>query len=411
MITLSVNQIKNKRIHKGGTKMNMKKFTKRILAIVAAGVMTMGMAMPAFAAKPDTTNNAKEAYISKTYNTEVGKAETFSFTATQITEGEDVIKTAHPVTIPTISFEATELGTNTKRAKIDCGTFNEAGKYSYIVKESGATPAVTETAYEKMIMSEAEYRMDVYVQDTDSGLEINKIIVNILKDDEGEAFEEGTGITGKVDVGDSDQNGFKFVNTYVQEAGTGENPDPSKPDPDYTTNGSLNVLKKVVKNVNSSDATAPDSNEEFDFTAEFTFPAGTDQNTLGGVKANGTVITLAGGKTHTFKLKADGNMKFTELPVGTTIKVTEAAKANYKGSAVVTLNGVETSIAAAKYNEALTANGKLGQKKNIVDVTNRYNNVPTTGIIMNVLPYVLMIALCGAALTAFVVFKRRRVQK
>lgn len=34
--------------------------------------------------------------------------------------------------------------------------------------------------------------MDVYVQDTDSGLEINKIIVNILKDDEGEAFEEGT---------------------------------------------------------------------------------------------------------------------------------------------------------------------------------------------------------------------------
>ena len=170
-------------------------------------------------------------------------------------------------------------------------------------------------------------------------------------------------------------------------------------------------MKKVVKNVNSSDATAPDSNEEFDFTAEFTFPAGTDQNTLGGVKANGTVITLAGGKTHTFKLKADGDMKFTELPVGTTIKVTEAAKANYKGSAVVTLNGVETSIAAAKYNEALTANGKLGQKKNIVDVTNRYNNVPTTGIIMNVLPYVLMIALCGAALTAFVVFKRRRVQK
>ena len=60
MITLSVNQIKNKRIHKGGTKMNMKKFTKRILAIVAAGVMTMGMAMPAFAAEPDITNMQKK---------------------------------------------------------------------------------------------------------------------------------------------------------------------------------------------------------------------------------------------------------------------------------------------------------------------------------------------------------------
>ena len=387
-----------------------------MLAIVAAAAMTMGMAMPAMAAEgttvPDTKNNAKEAYISKVYNTEVGKAETFSFTATQITDGDDVIKTPHTVTIPTISFDATDLGTTTKKAKVDCGTFTEAGKYSYTVKEDAqATPAVTKTDYEELIMSKAEYRMDVYVQETTSGLEINKIIVNILKDDKGEEFEEGTGISGKVDIGDSDQNGFKFVNTYVQEAGTGERTDPTNPDPDYTTNGSLNVFKKVVKNVNSEDATAPNSNEEFDFTAEFTFPAGTDQKTLGGVKANGTVIDLTDGKTHTFKLKDKENMKFTELPVGTTIKVTEAAKANYKGSAVVTLNGVETSIAAGKYNEALIANGKLGQKKNIVDVTNRFNNVPTTGIIMNTLPYVLMVALCAVALFGFVAFKRKKVQK
>ena len=396
--------------------MSMKKFTKKMLAIVAAAAMTMGMAMPAMAAEgttvPDTKNNAKEAYISKVYNTEVGKAETFSFTATQITDGDDVIKTPHTVTIPTISFDATDLGTTTKKAKVDCGTFTEAGKYSYTVKEDAqATPAVTKTDYEELIMSKAEYRMDVYVQETTSGLEINKIIVNILKDDKGEEFEEGTGISGKVDIGDSDQNGFKFVNTYVQEAGTGERPDPTNPDPDYTTNGSLNVFKKVVKNVNSEDATAPNSNEEFDFTAEFTFPAGTDQKTLGGVKANGTVIDLTDGKTHTFKLKDKEDMKFTELPVGTTIKVTEAAKANYKGSAVVTLNGVETSIAAGKYNEALIANGKLGQKKNIVDVTNRFNNVPTTGIIMNTLPYVLMVALCAVALFGFVAFKRKKVQK
>lgn len=398
--------------------MSMKKFTKKMLAIVAAAAMTMGMAMPAMAAEgttvPDTKNNAKEAYISKVYNTEVGKAETFSFTATQITDGDDVIKTPHTVTIPTISFDATDLGTTTKKAKVDCGTFTEAGKYSYTVKEDAqATPAVTKTDYEELIMSQAEYRMDVYVQETTSGLEINKIIVNILKDDKGEEFEEGTGISGKVDIGDSDQNGFKFVNTYVQEAGTGERPDPTNPDPDYTTNGSLNVLKKVVKNVKSEDATAPDSNEEFDFTAEFTFPAGTDQKTLGGVKANGTVIDLTDGKTHTFKLKDKENMKFTELPVGTTITVTETAKANYKGSAVVTLNGTqESTVAATKYNEKITVSAKkLGQKKNIVDVTNRFNNVPTTGIIMNTLPYVLMVALCAAALFGFVAFKRKKVQK
>ena len=125
-------------------------------------------------------------------------------------------------------------------------------------------------------MSKAEYRMDVYVQETTSGLEINKIIVNILKDDKGEEFEEGTGISGKVDIGDSDQNGFKFVNTYVQEAGTGETPNPTKPDPDYTKYGSLNVSKTI----DAQDGT-PSTTDTFSFTAKFAFPKGTDVNTLG----------------------------------------------------------------------------------------------------------------------------------
>ena len=394
--------------------MSMKKFTKKMLAIVAAGAMTMGMAMPAMAAEgttADTVNNAKEAYISKTYNTEVGKAETFSFTATQITDGDDVIHTAHAVTIPTISFGTTDLGTTTKTAKINLvGTdFPEAGRYSYTVKENEtADPSVTETAYEKLIMSKAEYRMDVYVVEKTGGtLEIDKIIVNKTKGDkDGET-------TGKVDIGsDAKKNGFNFVNTYVQEAGTGT-PDPDKPvtpDPDYKKYGALNVFKKVIQNVTDDQKSLP--TEKFDFTAKFEFPAGTDANTLGGVKdKDGNGVTLDATGQCTFQLGNGENMKFTGLPVGTTITVTEAAKANYKGSTVVTLNGVETSKAAQKYNEAITASGKLGQKKNIVDVTNKFNNVPTTGIIMNTLPYVLMVALCAVALFGFVAFKRKKVQK
>ena len=394
--------------------MSMKKFTKKMLAIVAAGAMTMGMAMPAMAAEgttADTVNNAKEAYISKTYNTEVGKAETFSFTATQITDGDDVIHTAHAVTIPTISFGTTDLGTTTKTAKINLvGTdFPEAGRYSYTVKENEtADPSVTETAYEKLIMSKAEYRMDVYVVEKTGGtLEIDKIIVNKTKGDkDGER-------TGKVEIGsDAKKNGFNFVNTYVQEAGTGT-PDPDKPvtpDPDYKKYGALNVFKKVIQNVTDDQKSLP--TEKFDFTAKFEFPAGTDANTLGGVKdKDGNGVTLDATGQCTFQLGNGENMKFTGLPVGTTITVTEAAKANYKGSTVVTLNGVETSKAATKYNEAITASGKLGQKKNIVDVTNKFNNVPTTGIIMNTLPYVLMVALCAVALFGFVAFKRKKVQK
>ena len=255
-------------------------------------------------------------------------------------------------------------------------------------------------------MSKAEYTMDVYVVEDNSGkFNIEKIIVTKTKND-----NETNADDGKVDIGgDASKNGFNFVNTYVQEAGTGENPNPNKPDPDYTTNGALNVSKKVIQNVTD---TAELPTDKFDFTAKFEFPAGTDATTLGGVKDKaGNAVTLDPTGQYKFQLGHNENMKFTGLPVGTTITVTEAAKANYKGSAVVTLNGVETSKAATKYNEAITASGKLGQKKNIVDVTNRFNNVPTTGIIMNTLPYVLMIALCGAALTAFVVFKRKKAQR
>lgn len=255
-----------------------------------------------------------------------------------------------------------------------------------------------------MIMSQAEYTMDVYVTDGATGTEISNIVVNKVKDDAGQTD------TGKVDIGNTDTNKFNFTNTYVQEAGTGTKP--TDPDPTYNENGSLKVSKAVV-NANGT-TTTPDA--EFEFTATFAFPTGTNASTLGGIKAaNGDTVTSVEGGTYTFKLKANENMKFTGVPVGTTITVKESAAKNYKGSAEITINGTKlTPVAATSYNTELTAvnnNEKLGQKQNTVAVTNTYNDVPVTGIIMNTLPYVLMIALCGVALIAFVGFKRRRLQK
>ena len=342
--------------------MSMKKITKKMLAIVAAAAMTMGMAMPAMAAEgataPDTINNAKEAYISKTYQTEVNKPMEFKFEATQVVEStrEDLVKNNLTCTIPSIKFESTDLnvgeGTYTKLSeKITFGAFTEAGKYEYTVKESATTvPTVTDSAYEKLIMSKAEYTMDVYVvEDNDGNFNIEKIIVTKTKNDDGTDADGG-----KVDIGgdDAGKNGFNFVNTYVQEAGTGT-PDPTKPDPDYTKYGALNVSKKVIQNVTD---TAELPTKKFDFTANFEFPAGTDAATLGGVKGNGSDVTLKNGQC-TFQLGHNENMKFTGLPVGTKITVTEAAKANYKGSAKVTINGVEqTAITATKYNEEIKNN-------------------------------------------------------
>lgn len=379
--------------------MGMNKMFKKVLAVVAAGAMTMGMAMPTFAADAGKTT---EAWITKTYNTEVGKAEKFSFTAEQVKTGTGIITTDAAVTMPEISFIDTEIGITSRRGQITFPTYPEAGKYEYTVTETQTVdPAVVDGEHEKMIMSKAEYTMDVYVTDGATGKEISNIVVNKVKDDAGQTA------TGKVDIGNTSTNTFNFTNTYVQEAGTGT--DPINPGPDYTTYGSLDV-SKIIK---TDAADTADTNKEFEFTANFTFPNGTDGTTLGAKATIGDSTTSITGTSHTFKLKHGQNVKFTGLPVGTKISVTESATPNYKGSAEVVINnGTKEAVAETKYNEALTVSDKtLGQNKNTVDVTNTYNYVPATGIIMNTLPYVLMIALCGVALIAFVGFKRRRLQK
>ena len=382
--------------------MSMKKLSKKMLAVVAAGAMTMGLAMPAFAADASgETQKVTQAYISKTYNTEVGKAMTFNFTATQDKTSTGLVKSAVACTIPSISFTDSETGTTKKvsDSPIQFGTFNEAGKYEYTVTETGSEPTITESAYEKLIMSKAEYKMDVYVVENPVGtFKVDQIVVNKTKNDKGTAED------GKVDISEEKtKNKFNFVNTYVQEAGTG--PNPTNPDPTYNDNGALKVSKTI-----DAQGETPSATDSFSFTATFVFPEGTDANTLGGVKGNEADVSLTEG-AYTFTLKHGDKMKFTGLPVGTKITVTEAGAANYKGSAEVFLDNVkQDTVAASKYNELLKAvtDGKLGQNRNTVDVTNTYNHVPTTGIIMNTLPYVLMIALCGAALFGFVAFKRRR---
>lgn len=242
--------------------MSMNKMFKKVLAVVAAGAMTMGMAMPTFAA--DEGKNT-DAWITKTYNTEVGKAETFSFTATQEKTKTGIIKTDAPVTMPKISFTDTETGTTSRRGQITFPTYPEAGKYEYTVTETQTVdPAVANDEHKKMIMSLAEYTMDVYVTDGATGTEISNIIVNKAKDDEGQTTN------GKVDIGNTVTNRFNFTNTYVQEAG--KDPNPTNPDPTYDKFGSLNVSKKVV----NANGTATTSDDEFAFTATFAFPAGTN---------------------------------------------------------------------------------------------------------------------------------------
>ena len=133
--------------------MSIKTLSKKMLAIVAAGAMTMGLAMPVFAEGAGTTNIAKEAYISKTFNTEVGKNETFSFQAKQVT-GDTA-----EVTIPDINFTDSETGSKTKEQIADdstsWGNYNNA-TFEY-VNSSGSTVTKNENSGTKIPTGNTEY--------------------------------------------------------------------------------------------------------------------------------------------------------------------------------------------------------------------------------------------------------------
>lgn len=375
---------------------------KKIMGIVLALVLVLSMVPTAFAAEEDTP--VTQVWLQKTYNAEKGHAFTFHFTAVQDTTTAGYVKTPISCTIAGISFAETDTGTTKKRAELSFGAFTEVGTYRYFVTENDVADW-TDTEHEKLIKSQAEYEVLVYVdQDADGNAKIANIVVNRTKRDDGTATTPV-----KVDAPDDDTNGFDFENTYVYEAGYG--PDPTDPDPQYDTKGSLDVSKKVTKNGADLVEGDAEASKEFSFTASFTFPTGTDANSLGGIKANGGAITLTGG-AYTFKLTHNQDMKFTGLPVGTTVTVTEAGAPNYKASASVSMNEAAASTVSNKeYNKDLTVSGqKLGEKTNTIDVTNENLYIPPMGVLLNVLPYVLMLAIAGGMMMLFAALKRKKAQ-
>lgn len=397
----------------------MKKMRK-LLALVLSLAMVFGMATvvsAAYTPQYDDEGNLK-AWLSKTFNTEVGMGVTFGFTATQDkTEGDDYEDADMSLTIADISFESTDIGSTTKVSQLVYPKYNAAGIYKYTVKENstvtGTIPEAEGKA--KMIMSKAEYEVLVYVQydEGEGRYEVTAVHVTQTKDDDGSEILDGQKI-GDIGPGTEgeDKNNFNFTNTYVYEAGIGE--DPENPDENYTENGAFKV-SKTVENASDEDKTS----KEFEFTATFTFPAGTDKNTLGGINAEGvngfshTSDKIDGGlnqSVYTFKLKHEGSVKITGLPVGTIVDIDETANKNYKPSAEITMNGVgQSGVVAEGYEDPLDVNDQeLGKAKNTIDVTNTGLVVPPTGVIINVLPFALMLLLGCGALFLFVFTKTRR---
>ena len=363
---------------------------KRFGALLLAGAMALGMCMntTVFAEKVPTVGNQEgteqqpaSAGITKLFEMAEGldvPAATFKFTVEKA-HGND----GPEASISNITYQAQE-----KKGTVDNGkyaiektsaitfdrNFPHAGEYVYTVKETdegAANPSIT--------YSKEQYTLRVRVA--------NRVNNNSLyiKDITAERDTSNGNAANKVAK-------ISFTNTYRK-------------------NVSLEIKKTTT-------GTLADKTKKFNF--KITFEKSATEDTLtnfqGTITRKGSAetepVTCTGGSA-TFTL-ADGDvLKFENLPAGTKYKVTEVEgeKDGYTPHVTVTDNGTKGQVIKGADGTDLSSsqNGNYaGENDNIVEFENKYVENPATGIIMNNLPFILLIGVAVLAFGTLAFVKKRR---
>lgn len=345
---------------------------KRIGAFVLAGAMLLGMGTTAFAAEETTTPNVNQngqVPITKEFEMADGlktPAATFKFTATSQTQD------ALPATIADVSFTEGQTGTLKGEKYVlegnttisFTGDWKHAGEYVYTVTESKENP-ISNVTYDN-----TSYTLRVYVINGTNGLEIEKITA-----------EKANGKTNKI----------LFTNTYAKNDAT------------------LTIEKNTT-------GTYADKTKEFNFEITFTKSPMSDQTTFAG-KIGSKPVECTAGTAKPFTLADGEQLVFHNLPVGTTYMVKElAATDGYTPSVTVVENKTTTvtNKTATQEGDALDTlktdgkNNLVGEAENKVTFTNTHKGVVPTGILMNNLPFILLVAVAIVAFVSLAVIKRRR---
>ena len=332
---------------------------KKILSLALALVLVLSMGTVAFAAAGEETthNDMSTVTLTKEYKlTNAGTtspAETFAFstlTCTNVTDAADGVTVSNaPVpTIASVSYSAGEAGGEKakKGITINLPDYDSVGIYTYTFTEiDGGTAGVT-------------YRSAPIT-----------LVVTVI--------EQG----GKVRVaavhteGEGKTKSGEFNNEYSA--------------------GSLSVKKTV---------TGIMGDQQKEFTVKVTFTAPTDDTVREAITYvdGGETKTIAAGWTGSkeveITLKHDETVTFNNIPYGVTYNVVEN---DY------------TTPNAGGYEEAVynfdDSNKKIDTASENVTITNNKGGVVDTGINMDSMPYILMLAVVFMGL--FVFFSKKRMMR
>lgn len=331
---------------------------KKILSLALALVLVLSMSTVAFAAEGEETTytDMSTVTLTKEYKlTNAGTtspAETFAFSAltcTNVTDAADSVTTTNaPVpTIVSVSYTSGEAGGENakKNITITLPTYTSVGIYTYTFTETdGGTAGVT-------------YRSDAIT-----------LVVTVIEQD------------GKVRVaavhteGEGEAKSGEFNNEYSA--------------------GSLSVKKTVT-------GIMGDQEKEFTVKVTFTAPEG-DSVREAITYVDGTETkTIAAGEGWTgskeveITLKHDETVTFTNIPYGVTYTVVEN---DYTAEA-------DGGYDAASYNFD-DNNKKIDTASESVTITNNKGGEVDTGINMDSMPYILLLAVACMGLFVFISKKR-----
>ncbi|MBC5648051.1 DUF7601 domain-containing protein [Christensenella tenuis] len=399
-------------------KKQKRSFFKVLITVALAAVLCMSLAVPALAADviPGTPASPAEAQITKNFVMPDGletPAITFTFNITKVSKDGNstgpVIAAMPAITAPTVSYTAGQAATTTAGdLKTVTGTanilgstaFTAAGVYVYRIEEA-TPPTLTGTT---MTKSPAIYEMSVFVQNhptTPGAVFVTGISFNATTAD------QTGGSTGKIDY---DADKVLFTNTLTKDVVVVP----------PTAGGVASISKTVTGDYG-------DHTLYFPFSVTATNPStGTYGTTYkvyiveGGTVVtdaanfSGTILTdpthgdyfeMTSGTAATVNLKHGQSIVFSDVPYGSTYQATETPAAGYTPSISVTTGG---STPQAIPGASTGAQRISDAGANTAAYTNAYQTVTPTGVIINNLPFILILVLAAGALVVFVVIKSRK---
>lgn len=375
---------------------------KKIFSRIAAGVMTVAMAITLLPGTMKTVNaagtgTAEAPVTSASVNVTLYKRAnvyapntTFDFTVTELT-AEDAKKTnknedlvpafqnapAKAVTVGEIALTPTEGELdNTSITKeltfnLDKSKFTAMGTYRYEVKQTKGT-------YEGIKYDEDVRYLDVTVATDGNDFYIES--AELISYKTGERKKSGA-----------------FVNTYGVNKPDPDNP--TNPVPDGTVND-LVISKTVTGNFGERD-------KKFDFEITINGADG-EEYKLEGQPAQETTKIKSGEKV-TIQLGNGENVKIYGLTASDTYTIKELAADDYKTTFKTTVTGSDKAAVDGTGKDVTDGKIDAGnqlQTQEVAFTNNRDGSA--TGFALSYGPYALMVVLAGAV--AFVLFRKRRAE-